>query len=150
MLHRPGDAGVDVAQGAARFQRRPVVHLSFGHAGYRSLPRQHLEQHAAETVDVRPCIEIGQGHRLLRAHVAGGADRLSRLRQGEAAGGADRSRNPEVRDDRMIAREQDVLGLDIAVDDALRVCETQGIGDVPREMKRVFQRQPLLPHETMP
>ncbi len=90
-----------------------------------------------------------QGHRLLRTHVTGGTDRLSRLRQGEAAGGAYRSGDPEVGDDGVIAREQNVLRLDIAVDDPLPVREPQGVGDILCDVQRVLERQPLLAHEAM-
>src|SRR6266576_1227260 len=77
VLHGPRDAGVGSLHGRARFQHGPVVYPAFRHARRRRLPRQHLEQHAAEAVDVGARIEVPEGHRLLRTHVAGRADRLA-------------------------------------------------------------------------
>ena len=42
----------------------------------------------------------------------------------------ERLRNPEVRDDGVLATEQDVLRLDVAVDHALLVGIRQGVGDL--------------------
>src|SRR5216117_1387618 len=150
VLHGPRDAGVGSLHGGARFQHGPVVHPAFRHARRGRLPRQHLEQHAAEAVDVGACIEVPEGHCLLRAHVAGRADRLARLGERQAAGGADRARDAEVGDDRVFAREEDVLGLDVAVDDSLAMGESERVGDVTRDMECRLEGQLPIPQQPMP
>jgi len=117
--------GVGFLERFVRLQRRPVVHPALRHARDGRLTRQHLEQHAAEAVDVGARVEVAQRHRLLGAHVPRRADRLSGLGEREAAGGADGARDPEIRHDRVRAGEQDVLGFDVAVDDPLSVAKAR-------------------------
>ena len=150
VLHSPRDAGVGSLHGRARFQPGPVVHPAFRHARRGRLPRQHLEQHAAEAVEVGARIEVSEGHCLLRAHVAGRADRLARLGERQAAGGADRARDAEVGDDRVLAREEDVLGFDVAVDDSLAMGERERVGDVTRDMECRLEGQLAIPQQPMP
>src|SRR4029077_4138363 len=62
--------------------------------GERRFAGEHLIEHAAETVDVRASIECALGTRLLRAHVAGGAEAQpglgeSLLAAAESAGDAE-------------------------------------------------------------
>jgi hypothetical protein len=59
----------------------------------------------------------------------------------------DRLGDTEVRDHRVRRLEQDVGGLDVAVDDAARVGVAQGIGHFARNPERVLERQLLLPIE---
>src|SRR5439155_4864774 len=100
-----------------------------------------------EAVNVGPGVEVAEGHRLLRAHVAGRPDLLARLREREAPGSADGARDPEIGYNRVRARQQDVLGLDVAVDDPLGMGERERVGDVARDVQRVFERQPPLPYQ---
>jgi hypothetical protein len=44
----------------------------------------------------------------------------------------------------MAAREHDVLGLDVAVDDPARMCVAERLGDLARDLKRVLERHLLL------
>ena len=88
--------------------------------GEGRLTAEHLVQYAAEGVDVRAAVEMPVAHRLLRAHVLGRADGHARfgqpllpVRRGEGEGDA------EVGNDRMPLVQQDVRGLDVAMDDAL-------------------------------
>src|SRR5207249_8139069 len=83
--------------------------------------------------------------RLLRAHVAGRADRLARLGERQAAGGADRARDAEVGHDGVIAGKEDVLGFDVAVDDSLAMGESERVGDVTRDMECRLEGQLPLP-----
>src|SRR5439155_4188030 len=81
---------------------------------------------------------------------AGRPDLLARLREREAPGSADGARDPEIGYNRVRARQQDVLGLDVAVDDPLGMGERERVGDVARDVQRVFERQPPLPYQAMP
>ena len=52
-----------------------------------------------------------------------------------------RERDAEVGDQRVPALQQDVLGLDVAVDDAERVRVAERVGDFARDAHRVVDRQ---------
>ena len=118
--------------------------------GERRLAGEHLVEDAAQGIDVAPAIELRLGARLLRAHVHRGAERDAGLGQPLAAGRVERPGDTEVRDDTMIAREQDVLRLDVTVDDALPVGIAQGIGDLERDPDGVSQRELRLAGESLP
>jgi hypothetical protein len=98
------------------------------------LPREHLVAHDAERVDVESSIEVRIGCRLFRRHVGRSAQRDSRRgellasrRFGDCLGDA------KVHDHRVATGEQDVLGLDIAVDHAVPMGHGQRLGDFPQE-----------------
>jgi hypothetical protein len=55
----------------------------------------------------------------------------------------------EVDDDRVTAREQDVSGLDVAMDDAVLVRVRERVGDVARDRDRVGNRQLLLARDAL-
>src|SRR5207253_9040602 len=82
--------------------------------------------------------------------IAGRADRLARLGERQAARGADRARDAEVGDDRVVAREEDVLRLDVTVNDALDMGERQRVGGVARDLEGRFERQASLALQPMP
>src|SRR5439155_18487810 len=100
----------------------PVADVPIQQAADRWFSREHLEQQAPETVDVGTGVELPAPQGLLRAHIRRRADGLARPGETLAAGRADRARDPEVREDRVAAGEQDILGLDVAVDHSLGVC----------------------------
>ena len=91
--------------------------------------RQHLVRHAPPGVEVRVVIHVRIAHDLFRRHVGRRADARSGLgerRVGrECPGRRDRLGDPKVGDDRDAVREEHVVGLDVAVDDApcVRVAE---------------------------
>ena len=118
--------------------------------GERRIAGEHLVEDAAQGIDVAPAIEPPVGARLLRAHVQRGAERDAGLGQPLAAGRVERPGDTEVRDDTMIAREQDVLRLDVTVDEALPVGIAQGIGDLERDPDGVSQRELRLAGESLP
>ena len=115
------DTGHRIAQppGDQRLRRGP---------GVRGLAGQHLVEHAGETVHVAPGIGVPLAHGLLRTHVGGRAQREPGPREALAPVVHRRQGDPEVADHRVAGLEQDVLGLDVAVNHAAPVGEFQGIG----------------------
>jgi hypothetical protein len=61
-----------------------------------------------------------------------------------------RQRDAEVGDERMTTLEENVLGLDVAVDDAERVGRTQRVGDFARNTQGVTEWQLAFPLESRP
>jgi hypothetical protein len=80
------------------------------------------------------------GCALLRTHVGGCAQREAGLRQA-LAGGVHGSGDAEVSEHTSLALEQDVLGLHVAMDDALTLCVSERVGDRPGDPQRVRQRE---------
>ena len=115
-----------------------------GRSGVGRLPRQHLVQHAAQCVEIAPAVDLPLGHRLLRAHVGRRADGEAGLRQALAPGGVDRPGDAEVGHPRVPAREHDVLGLDVAVNDPAGMGIAKRLGDLARHLEGVVERQLLL------
>ena len=83
------------------------------------LTHQHLVQHAAEAVLVGSAVHPLPAETLLRAHVVRGPDCHAGFGELVASSSRDRPRNAEVGDQRMALLQQDVLGLDVAMDDLL-------------------------------
>ena len=63
---------------------------------------------------------------------------------------ADRAGDAEVRHQRVIATQQDVFRLDVAMDDAVLVRVLERVRRLAGDAKRVIQRQLLLPIEPVP
>jgi hypothetical protein len=106
-------------------------------AGERRLAGEHLVEHAAERVDVggRPDLVP---RRLLGGHVHRRPDRHARLRELLTGGIVGRARDAEVGDERVLAREEDVLRLDVAVDDPLLVRVVERAADLEGDAERVL------------
>src|SRR5262249_8143162 len=79
------------------------------------------------------------------AHVVGGTHHLARRGEALAASLPERARQAEVRDDGVAILEQDVLGLQIAVDDARAVRMVQGVGDLAGETYGLAYRNASVP-----
>ncbi len=131
-----GADGPDVARRLAhvrRQQSRRRVALERRTAG------DQLVRHDAERVEVHAVVGVRVRRRLLGGHVGrradGGADLGQRGAPSAAvgAGRADRLGDAEVGDRGAAAGEEDVVGLDVAVDDALRVGVGEGAGDVAED-----------------
>jgi hypothetical protein len=128
-----------------------VQHRSKGvsrrRAGERLLGREHLGQRAPEREHVGGRAHLLAAH-LLRRHVPdraehaaglGGRERRGRDRSGESAAG---SRQAEVEDlGSPVAAEEDVLGLEVAVHDALGVRRRQAVGDARADLGGLAPRQ---------
>src|SRR5688500_16893721 len=84
----------------------------------RRLTREHLVEHACETVQIRATVDMPLADRLLGTHVGGRPERESGLRQ-LVIGGGDRPRDTEVGDDCVSILDEDVLRLDIAMDESV-------------------------------
>src|SRR5947199_4011472 len=73
------------------------------------LAGQHLVEHATQTVDVAPPIQLCAPHALLGAHVQGRSHRETGLRQFVASRRVDRAGDAKVRHDGVTRFEEDVL-----------------------------------------
>ncbi len=110
----------------------------------RRLASQHLEEHAPEAVDVGRRAYL-LARELLGAHVYRGAHGHAGLRELVLACFGARARDAEIGDERVTVGEHHVLGLDIAMNDALRMRIAQRVGDFERDPNRVLHGQLLLP-----
>ena len=117
-----------------------------GHDGLRGrtregwLARQHLVEHARQAVLVGARVHRA-GAGLLRAHVRGRAERHAGTGEALAAGLDQRLGDPEIRHVHPVARQQQVLGLDVAVDDAVAVCCPEGRRSLAGDPYRLVNRQ---------
>ncbi len=114
----------------------------------RRLARETLVEHRPERVDVRAPVERPRGD-LLGAEVDDGPDERPGLR--EAVLGR-REREAEVHHPgadvaRVVARRHDVLGLDVAVDDAAGVAVVERVGDLRPDVEDVAEAQRALAEE---
>ena len=120
-------------------------------AGERREPGEHLVTHHRQGVQVRPRVDVPLPGRLLRRHVAGRAQRQTRVREPAAAARfGERPRHAEIREDRVAAQQQDVLGLDIAVDHPLGVRLRERVGDLVQDPHRVGDGQPAFARQPVP
>ncbi len=62
----------------------------------------------------------------------------------------ERAGDPEIRYQRVPGFEQDVLGLDVAVDDVVAVRVAQGVGHLPADLERLLERELPLALEPLP
>ena len=107
-----------------------------GHSGValKGQPsRQHLIQHHAGGVDVGTCIDA-VAPRLLRRDVMDGAQRLL----GQGLAGVCQACDAEIGHlHAAVPQNHDVLGLDVAVDDAAAVGMLERLADLCGEMQRL-------------
>ena len=101
---------------------------------------EQLEEHHPQGVDVRPDVDV---HRvrfaLFRGHVLEGADQLTGrgLHFGRTQVAVGRPCDPEVDHLRhAVAVDQDVSGLEVAVDDPLRVNVVEAVQDLAQQVPR--------------
>ena len=120
------------------------------HSGEGWLAGETLVQHATERVEITPSVDLPLAGCLLRAHVHRSAQRKTGSGQPLTSCRAHRLGYPEVCQDRFASFQQDVLGLDIAMDDT----ELVGTGEcseyVAGDAEHVLQREPLLALQPLP
>ena len=121
-----------------------------GVADVRRLAGEHFIKHGGERIDVGASVDHAIAGRLLGRHVLRRAERQSGLGDPPAAGIRDGQRDAEVGDDRLPVLEQDVLGLEVAVDDAVTVGVVERIGDGHRDANGVVDRKLLLALQPVP
>jgi hypothetical protein len=132
--------------GAQRAQRSGHLRQVRGEELVRRTSREggaageQLVRHAAERVEVGAMVRGGIAGCLLGRHVRRRPDARAELGERAArrlrAGRRERLGNPEVRDDRRITREQNVLRLDVAVHHAALV----GVGECARHVPQHAHR----------
>ncbi len=105
------------------------------------LARQHLEQHAAQAVDVAPPVEVLASVDLLRAHVGRSADHVP----GGGLRAADGPGDAEVRHQRVPRIQQDVGRLDVAVDHVAAVRVAQRVRHLASDLERLGHRELTFP-----
>ena len=108
---------------------------------------EHLVAHGAEREDVAARIECALAGRLLGTHVLRSADRKPRLRERAGRCAAtrrariQRARDAEVREERIAPRgQQNVLGLDVAVDHTLLVGVVERTCDLADDPRYILHR----------
>ena len=143
--HQLGERGRRV--GAQRAHRlRLLAHVGGEQLARRLLherrtAREHLVGEAAERIEIGAVIGLGIARRLLRRHVGRRADRRPHLREplrrAVVARRADRLGDAEVGDRGRAAGEQHVVGLDVAVHDAVLVRVRERLGHVAQQSHRL-------------
>ena len=108
-------------------------------------PRQHLVRQDAERVEVGARVGVRVGGGLLRRHVGRRPQRHAHLRdpavRAPGHGVTDRLGHAKVGDGGRAARQQHIVRLDIAVDDALAMRVGKGRGDVAQQAHRFGHRE---------
>ena len=110
----------------------------------RRFTRQHLVEHAPETVNVGPTVEWPAPRGLFRAHVDRRADGHAGRGQLLATRFADPSRDPEIAHHRLPGHQHDVLGFDVAMDDVVAVRIGQRTRYLPSDLGGVVDGELFL------
>ena len=116
----------------------------------RRLPSQHFIDHAAERVDVASPVEVAVRRDLFRTHVCRSADCYPGARKAFTRGSDDCARDAEVEHVHILAAEQDVLRLDVAVDDAVLVRKAHRLDDLLCNAHSLFHRELRLTIQSLP
>ena len=110
----------------------------------RRLTDQDLVEHASEAVFIAPAVHVTT-ERLLGTHVVRRAHGHAGLGELLAGRRLDRLGYAEVGDQRVAALQEDVLGLDVAVDDLAFVGVVQCFGGLADNPDRILDRELVLP-----
>ena len=150
---RVGDVLRNAGANRPRIGRSLGEHLGKdGLRGARQVRRvadQHLVCHRAQRIHVGARVDQSVTRRLLGPHVLRRADRHARCRDPRAAGVRDCQCDAEVGNQRLPLVQQDVLGLEIAVDHAVPVRVVQCAAYRDRDANCLVDRQLSLAIEPM-
>ena len=140
-----GTAGRMLVMGGGATDRCWCTRLSTVGPGERRLPGQHLVQHARQRVEVGPAVEV----LCSRPPAPGSCTPACRGRSPVpvrllAARRSTARAIPKSATTACPTLEQDVLGLDVAVDDTVRVRVAQRVGHLAADLERVVHGQLLL------
>jgi hypothetical protein len=115
----------------------------------RQLARQHLVEHDAQREDVGAVVDLARARALLGRHVVRRAEQRVGLRGLRVAGrGDDELREAEVGQlDTALDVHEHVLGLDVAVDDALVVRVLERVADLGHDRQGLARREAALAHQ---
>src|SRR4051812_21399763 len=150
-LDRAGDAGRNFGPQVLEPRGRLGQIRGENRLGRRARERRragkHLVAEDAQRVDVGAVIHgIAEG--LFGRHVPDGAERHAGAGEPRVRGFSrqrERRRDAEIREDRVSILQQDVLGLDVAMDDALIVRVREGIGDLAQYADGLLDRHQPFP-----
>ena len=112
------------------------------------LAAEHLVQHAAERIQIASAVDL-TAHRLFRAHIGWSAEGEPHPGQPLGSGSGDGVGDSEIGEYGLATFQQNVLGLDVAMNDAVLVGIGQGSEHVDRNTKSVLKRKPLLPRQSL-
>jgi len=144
----PLDTGGRVGPEGAQRSRRLRHLLRHGGpraaAAQRRLASQHFVDHAREAVEVAPASQVLLAARLLRAHVFRRPQRQPALGHHFHPDRGERARDAEVGEHRVEVREQDVLGLHVAMDESLAMRVVECHAHVTRDPDRLREWHPPL------
>ncbi len=119
----------------------------------RLLPREHLVADDGERVDVGAGVEVALADQLLGRHVADRADGHPGVGESRAAvrrrRAHRRARDAEVGEHRVPFLEEDVRGLDVAVDDPHAVREPEGVRHLAQDVQRLTDGEPAVAFQAM-
>ena len=108
---------------------------------------EHLVEHAAQRIDVAPAGQLLVGGGLLGAHVVRRAEAHAGLGHPAAGRGTQGQRDPEVRHHGAAVVQEDVLGLDVAMDHSLPVGVIERVGHGHGDPHRVVDPELGFPVE---
>src|SRR5581483_6236182 len=137
-------------------RRDPAEHLEDAVARESRRPREALVEDRSEREDVRGGARVLGPDELLGGHVGGGPEERSRrgerVARARSLGGAvEVAPEAEVGEERLaVAREEDVLGLHVAVDDAAPVSRPERARELRAEARDLVDRQRALHIELAP
>ncbi len=129
-----GDFGALGTHVGRRLGQMELEHDRLVSVDERRLARQALEEHAPERVEIATVIDLLESGDLLRAHVGRGADGNPRAREAILPRRRNRPSDTEVEQHGPMRRENDVLRLDVAVDEAAFVRMLERAQQLPRQL----------------
>ncbi len=147
--HRPWHAGAERGERRHRVEYLARQHREHVGSGERRLTRQQLVEDAGEAVLVGPGVDLALASGLLGTHVGGGPHAQAGLGQPAAGREARGARDAEVRDQGVALREQDVLGLHVAMNQPFPVGVVERFAGLPHQAEGLRHRERALASEPL-